>query len=88
MDYLGQHIELVEEGPGWVAVWWHSMGLIEVGFFPTAHAAWEAAVELIQREFAVRSLLEVLEEWTCNEQISEMEYAVSVDSLVQFVLAA
>ena len=88
MDYLGQHIELIEEGSGWVAIWWHSVGLIEIGFFPTAHSAWEAAVELIQREFAVRSLLDVLEDWTSTEQISEWEYAASVDSLVQFVLAA
>ena len=87
MDYLGQHVELLEEGPGWVAVWWHQMGLIEVGYFPTPNAAWDAVSELIRRDLAVKSLMEVIEDWRDYELISEWEYALGIDSLVKFVLA-
>lgn len=86
MDYLGQHIELHQKGPGWVGIWWHQMGLIEIGTFPTPNAAWEAVIELIQREYAVRSLLEVVEDWRDEQFIDDWEYALTVDSLVQFVL--
>lgn len=87
MDYLGQHIELHEETSGWVAIWWHHLGLIHIGYFTTAHEAWTAVSELIQREIAVRSLLEVIEDWRDITLIDDWEYALSVNSLVEFVLA-
>jgi hypothetical protein len=87
MDYLGQHVELSCQAPGWVGVWWHPAGIVQVGFFPTANDAWEAVTEIIQRDFAVRSLLEVVTEWRDIDLIDEWEHLSGVNSLVEFVLA-
>jgi hypothetical protein len=88
MHYLGQSIELMQENSGWVGVWWHSAGYrIEMGFFATAAEAWDAMTELIQRDLAVRALLEVVEEWREMTRISEREYAVTAEALVQSVIA-
>lgn len=87
MHYLGQAIELMQEAEGWVAVWWNSAGYrIEIGFFPTACAAWDGIVEIIQRDLAVRSLLEVVEEWQLEAMISDREYALTTEALIQSVL--
>lgn len=87
MNYLEQPIELTQETAGWVAVWWHWAGYkIEMGFFPTATAAWDAITDLIQRELAVRSLLEVVEEWRESTQINDSEYETSTEALIQSVL--
>ncbi len=88
MHYLGQPIELTQENSGWVCIWWHSAGYrVEMGFFPTATAAWDAIVELIQRDFAVRALLEVVEEWLDLERIDDREYSTSAEALIESVIA-
>lgn len=87
MNYLGQPIELVQETTGWVGIWWHSAGYrIEMGFFATATAAWDALTELIQRDLAVRSLLEVVEDWRSATRISDCEYVASSEALIESVL--
>ena len=87
MHYLGQPIELIQEGPGWVGIWWHTAGYrVEMGFFPTATAAWDAMAELVRRDLAVRSLLEVVEVWKDETIISDSEYELSAEALVQSVL--
>jgi hypothetical protein len=87
MEYLGQHIEVTEQDPGWVSIWWHEGGMIQLGFFPTAPEAWQAITELIQRDLAVRSLLSTMDDWRDCEHIDDLEYALGVNSLVEFVLA-
>lgn len=88
MHYLGQQIELTQENSGWVGIWWHSAGYrVEMGFFPTATAAWDAIVELIRRDFAVRALLEVVEEWLDMEWINDREYSASAEALIESVIA-
>ncbi len=87
MDYLGQRIDLIEQDTGWVGIWWHPAGIVQVGFFPTATAAWDMVVELIQRDMAVRSLIEVVDEWRDTSLLTEWEHASGVESLVEFVLA-
>jgi hypothetical protein len=87
MNHLGQPIELSQEELGWVGIWWHPSGyLIELGYFPTADAAWNAVAELIQRDMAVRSLLELVEDWRERDMINDREYDFSVDALMQSVL--
>lgn len=86
MNYLGQPIELIEQDPGWIGIWWHPVGCIQVGFFPTSMAAWEAVVELIERSVAVQALLEVVEDWREMGQISDSEYITSFETLVDSVL--
>ena len=87
MNHLGQSIELAQENLGWVGIWWHPSGyLIEIGYFPTPDAAWTAVVEIIQRDLAVRSLLELVEDWREDCLISDREYDFSVDALMQSVL--
>lgn len=87
MDYLGQHVEINEQDPGWVGIWWHEGGMIQLGFFASAPEAWQAVVDLIQRDLAVRSLLTILDEWQDHQHIDDLEYAMGVNSLVTFVLA-
>ncbi len=87
MEYLGQQVEITEQDPGWIGVWWHEGGMIQLGFFETAPEAWQAVVELIQRDLAVRSMLNVLDDWQEERQIDDLEYAMGVNSLVNFVLA-
>lgn len=87
MEYLGQRVEITEQDPGWVGVWWHEGGMIQLGYFITPTEAWQAVVELIQRDLAVRSLLSVLDEWRDFTHIDDVEYALGVNSLVSFVLA-
>jgi hypothetical protein len=86
MDYLGQHIELIEEELGWLATWCCEVEIIQIGFFLTRKSAAEAIVELIQRDLAVRSLYEVITEWETSHLISEQEFALTVDKLTNFVL--
>jgi hypothetical protein len=87
MNHLGQPIELAQQNAGWVAIWWHWAGYkIEMGFFPTATVAWDTITDLIQREIAVRALLEVVEEWRENAQVSDREYETSTEALIQSVL--
>ena len=87
MNYLGQTIELIQEDGGWVSIWYHHICMIQLGTFPTANAAWDATVELIERDLAVRSLLEVIDDWTSTGLITCQEYSSIEDSLVQFVVA-
>ena len=87
MKYLGQTIELTQKDGGWVSVWYHHICTIQIGTFPTANAAWDAAIELIQRDLAVRALLEVIDDWTSDSLISCQEYSFMEDSLVQFVVS-
>jgi hypothetical protein len=87
MDYLGQHVEITEQDSGWIGIWWHEGGMIQLGFYETAPDAWQAVVELIQRDLAVRSLLNVLDQWQDRKQIDDLEYAMGINSLVSFVLA-
>lgn len=85
MNYYGQTIDLMQQSDGWVGIWWHPSGYIEVGVFPTSKAAWDAVVDLIQRECAVRSLLSTVEEWYLWGLVSDREYTVSTEELVQSV---
>jgi hypothetical protein len=87
MEYLGQRVEITEQDSGWIGIWWHEGGMIQLGFYETAPEAWHAVVELIQRDLAVRSLLTVLDYWQDRRQIDDLEYAMGVNSLVSFVLA-
>lgn len=87
MTYLGQHVEITEQDAGWIGIWWHEGGMIQLGFFSNAPGAWQAVTELIQRDLAVRCLLGVIDEWREHEQIDDVEYALGVNSLVEFVLA-
>jgi hypothetical protein len=87
MEYLGQQIEVTEQDSGWISVWWHESGMIQLDYFPTAPEAWQAITELIQRDLAVRSLLSTMDEWRDRDNIDDLEYALGVNSLVEFVLA-
>lgn len=87
MTYLGQHVEITEQDAGWIGIWWHEGGMIQLGFFSNAPDAWQAVTELIQRDLAVRCLLSVIDEWRDREHIDDVEYALGVNSLVEFVLA-
>jgi hypothetical protein len=87
MEYLGQRVEITEQDSGWVSIWWHEGGMIQLGFFTTAPEAWQAVIDLIQRDLAVRSLLSVLDEWRYLTYVDDLEYALGVNSLVSFVLA-
>ncbi len=84
--YLGQQIELVEEGLGWVGIWTHDAGEVGIGYFGSADDAWDAVVNLIQRDLAVKAMLDVLNEWLEVEVIENQEYVSVVDALMQFVL--
>lgn len=86
MNYLGYKIDLVQQDPGWTSVWYHPVYVIQLGFFPTPNAAWDAAIELIQRDTAVRSLLNELEEWDGKNLIGEDEHSLLEESLVNFVV--
>ncbi|HEY9908362.1 MAG TPA: hypothetical protein V6D18_12245 [Thermosynechococcaceae cyanobacterium] len=87
MNHLGQPIELSQENEGWVGIWWHPSGcLLEVGYFLTPDAAWEAVAEFIQRDIAVRSLLELVEDWREETVISDREYECIAEALVHSVL--
>ncbi len=87
MEYLGQHIEITEQDAGWSSIWWHEGGMIQLGYFETAPEAWQAVTELIQRDLAVRSLLTLMDDWRDQNNIDDLEYALGVNSLVEFVLA-
>ncbi|NDJ19167.1 hypothetical protein [Myxacorys almedinensis] len=87
MEYLGQCVEIMEHDPGWISIWWHEGGMIQLGYFITPTEAWQAVVDLIQRDLAVRSLLCVLDEWRNVTYIDDLEYALGVNALVSFVLA-
>lgn len=50
-------------------------------------AAWDAIVELIRRDFAVRALLEVVEEWLDLKWINDREYSTSAEALIESVIA-
>lgn len=84
--YLGQQVELVEERLGWVGIWSHDAGEVGIGYFPNAEHAWDAVTKLIQRDLAVRGLLDVVNEWLEASTIRNDEYVMIVDSLMQFVL--
>ncbi|WP_421654453.1 hypothetical protein [Leptothermofonsia sp. ETS-13] len=84
--YLGQQIELIEEEPGWVGIWSHESGEVGIGYFPTAEYAWDAVVGLIQRDLAVRAVLDVVNEWLEVGTVKNHEYVSIVDSLMHFVL--
>lgn len=87
MEYLGQNIEITEQDSGWIGVWWHEGGMIQLGYFSSAPEAWQAVTELIQRDLSVRSLLTVIDDWRDRSHIDDIEYALGVNSLVEFVLA-
>lgn len=87
MNYLGQTIELIQEDYGWISIWHHHICMIQLGTFPTANAAWDATVELIERDLAVRSLLAVIDDWTHEGLITRHEYSSIEESLVQFVVS-
>ncbi len=84
--YLGQQVELIEEEPGWVGIWLHEAGQVGIGYFPTAATAWDAAIDLIQRDIAVRAVMDIMNEWLETSRIHHGEYVSVVDSLMQFVL--
>lgn len=88
MEYLGQKIELIQQDSGWMSIWHQPGYMIQIGFFPTPSAAWDAAVELIQRELAVRALLTMVDEWATIDLISYQEHAMLEAELVKFVAAA
>jgi hypothetical protein len=87
MEYLGQTIELIQQDTGWISIWHQPGYVIQIGFFQTPSAAWDAAVELIQRELAVRALLNTLDEWATTDLISYQEHAMLESELVKFVAA-
>ncbi len=84
--YLGQQVELIEQESGWVCIWQHEVGQIGVGYFPSAAIAWDAAIDLIQRDMAARSLMDIINDWLETRKIQHGEYVSVVDSLMQFVL--
>jgi hypothetical protein len=86
MNYLGQQIDLIEQSCGWIGIWQHPLGYIEVGFFPTASTAWEAVADLIRHSFAVQSLVELVGDWLEAGLISESEYAANIAALVESVM--
>ena len=88
MKYLGQIIELIQQDSGWISIWHQPGYMIQIGFFATPSEAWDAAVELIQRELAVRALLNTIDEWNATSLISYQEHSLMEDALVKFVVAA
>jgi hypothetical protein len=86
MEYLGQQIEISEQKSGWVGIWWEKEGVVQLGFFPTASAAWQAIVELIQRDLAIRSLLSIIAEWRDQENIAKLEYELCLNALAEFIV--
>jgi hypothetical protein len=85
MQYLGQSIELIEEAPGWLGVWFHPCCVVQLGFFPTALSAWEAVTELVRRDGASRSLAGLTQEWREQNLISASEQDAIESSLFQYV---
>jgi hypothetical protein len=86
--YLGHVIEAVETEHGWIGIWHHQLvGRIEIQFFPTAEAAVELIIELIDRDVAATSLMKIVDEWYQIGLLDELEHNNVTDSLVQSVLA-
>jgi hypothetical protein len=88
MEYLGEEIEVIEAEPGWVGIWHHHLVMhIEVGYFQTAQEALELMMELIRRDFAASSLLEIVDEWREQGIVNKYEQEAIAESLVESVLA-
>lgn len=86
MNYLGQQIDLIQRPNGWIGIWQHPLGYVEIGYFPTASTAWEAVADLIRHSFAVQSLVELVGDWRETDRISEPEYAANIAALVESVM--